>query len=98
MIRKTPARVLVVVLWWAVGCAPSAPDPGPELDLMRLLPPKLPSPFHTGELAEALGAQRWVAQRIAYCLRKMGAAHQVGKQANAWLYELTELPGVERAA
>ncbi len=55
-------------------------------------------PFHTGQLAEALGAQRWVAQRIAYCLRKMGAANQVGKQGNAWLYELTESPTAERAA
>jgi hypothetical protein len=56
-------------------------------DLCRLLPPKLPEPFHTGHLAEGLEVQRWVAQRMAYCLRKMGAIETVGKQRGAWLYE-----------
>ena len=57
-------------------------------DFCRLLPDSLPSPFHTGQLAEALDVQRWVAQRIAYCFRHMEVAKQVGKQGNAWLYEL----------
>jgi hypothetical protein len=57
-------------------------------DLTRLLPPSLPRPFHTGHLAEGLQVERWIAQRIAYCLRKMGAVHQVGKQGNARLYEI----------
>jgi hypothetical protein len=30
---------------------------------------------------------RWLAQRIAYCLRQTGAACEVGKQGNARLYE-----------
>lgn len=55
-------------------------------DLMRLLPDDLPTPFHTGHLAEQLGVRRHVAQRIAYCLQKTGAAEQVGKTGNAWLY------------
>lgn len=46
----------------------------------------LPEPFHTGHLAETLGAQRWVAQRIAYCFLHAGAVAQVGKQGNARLY------------
>lgn len=56
-------------------------------DLGRLVPGSLPSPFHTGQLAKALGIDRWVAQRIAYCFRHMCVAKQVGKQGNAWLYE-----------
>jgi hypothetical protein len=56
-------------------------------DLCRLLPPELPQPFHTGHLAEGLKVQRWIAQRMAYCLRKMGAIETVGKQRGAWLYE-----------
>ena len=39
-------------------------------DLCRLLPPELPQPFHTGQLAEGLGVERWIAQRMAYCLRE----------------------------
>jgi len=55
-------------------------------DLCRLLPPRLPRPFHTGQLAERLDAPRWTAQRIAYCLREIGALEVVGKQGNALLY------------
>lgn len=56
-------------------------------DLWRLLPGELPKPFHTGHIAESLGIQRWVAQRIAYCLVKTGATREVGKEGNARLYE-----------
>jgi len=56
-------------------------------DLWRLIPAGLNEPFHTGELAESLGVRRWIAQRIAYCLRKTGAADVAGKQGNAWLYK-----------
>lgn len=56
-------------------------------DLIRLIPRGLPTPFHTGDLATALGIQRWYAQRIAYCFRHMQAVKQVGKRGNAHLYE-----------
>jgi len=56
-------------------------------DLCRLLPRTLPQPFHTGHLAEGLGVERWVAQRMAYCLRHMGSVEVVGKQRGAWLYK-----------
>ena len=56
-------------------------------DLCRLLPPALPQPFHTGQLAEGLGVERWIAQRMAYCLRETKAIRQVGKQGGAWLYK-----------
>ena len=57
-------------------------------DLLQLVPDSLPRPFHTGHLASDLGVPRWVAQRIAYCLRKTGAAQQVGKQRNTRLYQI----------
>jgi hypothetical protein len=56
-------------------------------DLCRLLPAHLPQPFHTGQLAEGLGVERWIAQRMAYCLRETGAIQSVGKLRGAWLYE-----------
>lgn len=56
-------------------------------DLRRLLGVRLPKQFHTGQLAEKLGVQRWIAQRIAYCLRHAGTIRQVGKQGNALVYE-----------
>jgi hypothetical protein len=57
-------------------------------DLMRLMPSGLPTPFHTGHVAEHLGVRRDVAQRIAYCLREMKAVESIGKQGNARLYRL----------
>ena len=57
-------------------------------DLRALLPPRLPQPFHTGDLAERLEVSRGRAQRIAYCLRNMGAVREAGKQGNARLYRL----------
>jgi hypothetical protein len=60
-------------------------------DLLRLLPVDLPKPFHTGDLASALGVQRWIAQRIAYCLRHMQALREAGKSGNARMYEIRRL-------
>jgi len=57
-------------------------------DLLNLLPPTLPQPFHTGHIAEGLEVQRWIAQRIAYVLRKCGAVTECGKAGNARLYEI----------
>lgn len=56
-------------------------------DLWRLVPGELPAVFDTAELAAAMGAPRWIAQRAAYALRAMGAARRVGKRRGAWLYE-----------
>jgi hypothetical protein len=55
-------------------------------DLRRLLPRRMPRQFHTAHLAERLKAPRWTAQRIAYCLRQMGAVEVVGKSGYAILY------------
>lgn len=57
-------------------------------DLANLVPPGLPMPFHTGQLAEHLDIPRWTAQRVAYCFRKMKIAEEMGKAGNARLYRL----------
>lgn len=67
-------------------------------DLCRLLPPKLPKPFHTGHIAAGLGIERWVAQRIAYCLRECGSIQTVGKERGAWLYRRTGRRGARTQA
>ena len=54
--------------------------------LWQLLPVRLPDPFDTEQLARQLEVQRWIAQRIAYCLRETGAAETVGKRGNTRLY------------
>jgi hypothetical protein len=56
-------------------------------DFMGLLPGGLPQPFTTADLATALSRPRRVAQKMAYCLRKMGALHQVGQKGRAKLYQ-----------
>ena len=39
-----------------------------------------------GDLADAMGQPRWLAQKLAYCLRESGAAELCGKDGNALLY------------
>lgn len=57
-------------------------------DLNNLFPTGLPTgPFTTAELAKQIGEPRWVAQKIAYCLRKTGAVDVLGKQRNAIVYQ-----------
>ncbi len=56
-------------------------------DLLKLLPQPLPDEFDTAQLAAHLGIQRWVAQRIAYCLRHAGAVTDVGKRGRSRLYQ-----------
>jgi len=59
-----------------------------EQDLLDLLPADLPAVFDTADLAKHLQVQRWIAQRIAYCLRNMGGLQVAGKRRNTMLYEL----------
>ena len=55
-------------------------------DYLALVPANLTEPWTTASLATVLGTPRRLAQRMAYCLRKMGAIVPVGKQGNAILY------------
>jgi hypothetical protein len=64
--------------------------------LEKLLPGPLPPKFHTGQLAESLDIPRGVAQRVAYCLREMGAIKPVGKEGNAFVYQRPARTGRKR--
>ena len=57
-------------------------------DLRALLPEGLTSPFTTEDLAREAKIPRWIAQKMAYCLRKTGAVESLGKQGRAMLYGL----------
>ncbi len=57
-------------------------------DLLKMLPVKLPRQFHSGDVAQLMHIDRYIAQRIVYCLREMKAVRQVGKQGNTLLYRL----------
>jgi len=56
-------------------------------DWAALLPPALPEPFTTQDLAGTLGVNRRLAQQMAYCLRKAGMLRLAGKEGNAHLYK-----------
>jgi hypothetical protein len=57
-------------------------------DLNALLPKNLPKTFDTKQLSEALDVPRHQAQKIAYVMRKTGAAIEVGKQGNSVICRL----------
>ena len=56
-------------------------------DFAGMIPEDLSSPFSTKHLADAIHQPRWLAQKMAYCLRNMGAIDVVGKDGNSLLYE-----------
>lgn len=66
-------------------------------DLWRLVPGEVAARFDTAELAEAMGAPRWLAQRAAYAMLAMGGVRRVGKRGGAWLYERVKRPRREAA-
>ncbi|MBN1218127.1 MAG: hypothetical protein JXM69_04305 [Anaerolineae bacterium] len=57
-------------------------------DIKTFIPDDLIQPFTTADLAAAIGQPRWLVQKMAYCLRKMGAINPVGKRDKAILYGL----------
>jgi hypothetical protein len=57
-------------------------------DLRGLLPGTLISPFTTEDLAREAKIPRWIAQKMAYCLRKTGAIKDLGKKGRSSLYGL----------
>ena len=61
-------------------------------DFLTLIPGKLADPFSTQDLAENTNQPRWLAQKMAYCLRKMGAIEGVGKTGNSILYSTANNP------
>jgi hypothetical protein len=57
-------------------------------DLRALLPAGLEGEFTTRELAEAMGGGRTLAQKMAYCLRKVRVIEYVGRRGRANLYRV----------
>ncbi len=57
-------------------------------DWLEVLPEKLEESFTTRDLAEAIGISRQLAQKIAYCLRKVSVIDLMGKRGRANLYEI----------
>jgi hypothetical protein len=55
-------------------------------DFLPYLPASLPEAFTTADLARAGEMPRWLSQKMAYCLRKMGAIQQIGKKGRSHLY------------
>lgn len=59
-------------------------------DLRKLLPTDLPEPFTTQDLATQAGIPRWLAQKMAYCLRMTGSVQIAGKRGNNQLYSIPQ--------
>jgi hypothetical protein len=59
-------------------------------DVVAILPVDLPERFTTTDMARAMGGPQWLAQKTAYCLRKMGTVVEVGKRGRSKLYALGE--------
>ncbi len=55
-------------------------------DFTKVLPSTLPEKFTTKDLARESGIRPTVAQRMAYCLRKMNVIEAVGKSGKSLLY------------
>jgi hypothetical protein len=58
-------------------------------DLLTLIPSTVPDTFTTADLAREAEIPRWLAQRMAYCLRKTNAVQIVGKSGNTLQYQST---------
>jgi hypothetical protein len=55
-------------------------------DMLALIPITLSEPFTTTDLAKAIGQPIWLARKMAYCLRTMGAIAAMGKRGQGILY------------
>ena len=55
-------------------------------DCGQFVPRTLAQPFTTHDLARALGVAQALSQKMAYCLRRMGAVEAVGRQGRAYTY------------
>lgn len=60
-------------------------------DLIALLPTDLPATFTTQDLARQLAIPRWLAQKMAYCLRRTGALTAADRRRNGWQYQITPI-------
>lgn len=45
------------------------------------------APFTTADFASAAEVPRWLAQKVAYCFRRLNLWETIGKQDRSWLYQ-----------
>jgi hypothetical protein len=57
-------------------------------DFQTFIPPSLPQPFTARELGRSCGIPGYIAGKMLYCLREMGAAAVVGRRKRAYLYSI----------
>lgn len=62
-------------------------------DFLSLLPPELPEPFTSGELAAALGASPGDIRMYLYVLHQLGLLDRAGRRGNFYLYLHTTKKG-----
>ena len=67
-------------------------------DLWKALDVTLPKQFTTSDLVDVSGMPRWLAQKAAFCFRRMDFFDVCGKEGNAIIYRLTKPCRVRRAA
>jgi len=58
-------------------------------DMMAIIPADLPEAFTTKDFSEVTGQPVWLVQKMAYCLRAMGAITAEGKRSRNILYVRT---------
>jgi hypothetical protein len=56
-------------------------------DFLHFIPDEISGSFTNADLAQATGYTRKIAEKITYCLRKMGVIRLVGKEGRSNLYE-----------
>ena len=57
-------------------------------DFRSLIPKSLVQPFTSLDLSRELRLPRGLAQKMAYCLRRMGVLQVEGKKKRAWLFRI----------
>jgi len=60
-------------------------------DFSDLIPKNLPNPFSTQDLGKSIDQPLWLAQKMAYCLRNMGAIKVVAKNGTSLLYSISNI-------
>ena len=57
------------------------------MDFLMLIPTSLKTPFTNAELAQSLKKPLRLAQKMSYCLRKMGIIKVVGKKGRSFIFD-----------
>jgi hypothetical protein len=63
---------------------------GGKQDYLALLPPNLPPEFSARELARQMRQPVYLAQKMVYCLRQMGALQISRRRGKSYLYSEVE--------